>query len=138
MKNIDKYKEKIFQLIDRGNSLPCVIAIAAGISNGDCFGYKCSECQKKSFERMYSEQPDLTDEEKDIINSMCNVFNRLGCKVASIRKSEDGVGNGLICVSCKDEIRVRNYYFTNFRNDLFKGMELNKEYSPKDRGVEMV
>lgn len=46
MKNINKYKEKIFQLIDRGDSLPCAIAIAAGISNGDCFGCKCSDCQK--------------------------------------------------------------------------------------------
>ena len=138
MKNIDKYKEKILQLIDRGDSLPCAIANVAGISGAIRCQIKCSECQKKSFEWMYLEQPDLTDEEKDIINSMCNVFNRLGCKVASIRKSENGLGDGLICVSRKDEIRVRNYYFTNFRNDLFKGMELNKEYSPKDLGVEMV
>lgn len=136
MKNIDKYKEEIFQLIDRGDSLPC--AIAAGISNGSCSGCKCSDCQKKCLEWMYSENPILIDEEKDIINSMCNVFNKLGYKVIRIRKSENGLGDDLICVSCKDEIRASNYCFTYFRNDLFKGMELNKEYSPEDLGIEMV
>ena len=104
MKNIDKYKEKIFQLIDRGDSLPCAIANVAGISGAIRCQIKCSECQKKSFEWMYSEQPDVTDEEKDIINSMWNVLNRLGCKDGSIRKSEIGAGNGLICVSCRHEI----------------------------------
>ena len=46
MKNIDKYKEKIFQLIDRGDSLPCAIANVAGISGTIRCQIKCTKRQK--------------------------------------------------------------------------------------------
>lgn len=139
MKNIDKYEHEISKLVNEGNPLPCAITIAAGISNGSCFGCKCSDCQKKCLEWMYSEynEPILSDEEKDIIISMIYSLHKIGCTVNYVIKdvNENGIAYFMIDYANHAfgyrEMMASPY----FKKDKFNGMEIGKEYTLEELGI---
>ena len=139
MKNIEKYDHEISKLVNEGNPLPCAIAIAAGISNGSCFGCKCSDCQKKCLEWMYSEynEPILSDDEKDIVKAMIDFTQKCGGDVVYIRKHEDEF-NG-VYVYC-ELINKKNdssgcIYTPWLSKNLFKGLKNRKEYTLEELGL---
>ena len=139
MKNIEKYEKEISKLVNEDNPLPCAIAISAGISNGSCFGCKCSDCHKKCLEWMYLEykEPILTEEEKTIVESMIYVIQKIGCTVKNVTKYDNGCDKAYIGVNYTNEItgacgRMATPWF---KNDKFKGMEPCKEYTLEELGI---
>ena len=139
MKNIEKYEHEISKLVNEGNPLPCAIAIAAGISNGSCFGCKCHDCHKKCLEWMCSEynEPILSDDEKDIVKAMIDFTQKCGGDVVYIRKHEDEF-NG-VYVYC-ELINKKNdssgcIYTPWLSKNLFKGLKNRKEYTLEELGL---
>ena len=139
MKNIEKYENEISQLVNEGNPLSCAIAISAGISNGSCFGCKCSDCHKKCIEWMYLEykEPILTEEEKTIVESMIYVLQKIGCTVKNVTKYDNGRDKAYIGVNYTNEITGACGRMTTpwFKNNKFKGMKADKEYTLEEIGI---
>ena len=139
MKNIEKYEHEISHLVNEGNPLPCAIAIAAGISNGSCSGCKCSDCHKKCIEWMYLEykEPILTEEEKTIVESMIYVLKKIGCTVKNVTKYDNGRDKAYIGVNYTNEITGACGRMTTpwFKNNKFKGMKADKEYTLEELGI---
>ena len=133
MKNIEKFGKEISKLVNEGNPLPCAIAIAAGISNGICFGCKCSDCHKKCLEWMCSEynEPILSDDEKDIIKPMIDTILKFGCSIIYVAKEHYVDESFYISISYKNDVIGHKECITSpcFNNDKFKGMEPCKEYT---------
>ena len=139
MKNIEKYEHEISHLVNGGNSLSCAIAIAAGISNGNCFGCKFSDCHKKCIEWMYLEykEPILTEEEKTIVESMIYVLQKIGCTVKNVTKYDNGRDKAYIGVNYTNEITGACGRMTTpwFKNNKFKGMKADKEDTLEELGI---
>ena len=139
MKNIEKFGKEISQLVNKGNPLTCAIAIAAGISNGNCFGCKCYDCHKKCIEWMYSEYKEeiLSDDEKDIIKSMVNIIHKFGCEVNYVYKSECSNGYCFIGTTFKNIVTGSRELIDSpyFNDDMFVGMEIGKEYNLEELGI---
>ena len=139
MKNIEKYEHEISKLVNGGNSLSCAIAIAAGISNGRCSGRKCSDCQNKCLEWMYLEykEPIFTEEEKTIVESMIYVLQKIGCTVKNVTKYDNGRDKAYIGVNYTNEITGACGRMTTpwFKNNKFKGMKADKEYTLEELGI---
>ena len=139
MKNIEKYEHEISKLVNEGNPLTCVIAIAAGISNGSCSGCKCSDCHKKCLEWMYLEykEPILTEEEKTIVESMIYVIQKIGCTVKNVTKYDNESDKAYIGVNYTNEITGACGRMTTpwFKNNKFKGMKADKEYTLEELGI---
>ena len=141
MKNIEKYKKEISNLVNKGSSLECSIATVAGIrEEKPCYHQDCEVCHKKCLEWMYSEykEPILSDDEKDIVKAMCDAIYRFGCdEVISVCKIGFGMRCNFISISYKNEYSGVNETMASpiFRNDLFAGMELRKRYSLEELGI---
>lgn len=139
MKNIEKYEKEISKLVNEGNPLPCAIAIAAGISNGSCFGCKCTDCQKKCLEWMYSEYKEeiLSDEEKDIVKEMIDVILKFGCSIIYVTKEYYLDGSFYISISYKNDVIGHKDSIASpcFNNDKFKGMEPESGYTLEELGI---
>ena len=140
MKNIEKYKKEISNLVNKGSSLECSIATVAGIRKEKCYPQDCEECQKKCLDWMYSEynEPILSDDEKDIVKAMCDAIYRFGCdEIISVCKIGFGMRCNFISISYKNEYSGVNETMASpiFRNDLFAGMELRKRYSLEELGI---
>ena len=139
MKNIEKYEHEISKLVNEGNSLSCAIAISAGISNGNCFGCKCSDCHKKCLDWMcedYKEQI-LSDDEKDIIKPMIDTILKFGCSIICVAKEHYVDGSFYISISYKNDVIGHKECITSpcFNNDKFKGMEPEKGYTLEELGI---
>ena len=136
MLNIEKYKNKISQLVNEVNSIECSIATVAGIP---CFAQACKECQKKCLEWMYSEYKEeiLSDDEKDIIKSIIKVIRKLECEVNYVYKSECRNGDCFIRISFRNIVtgRLELMDLPYLNNDMFKGMELGKNYTLEELGI---
>ena len=139
MKNIEKYENEISQLVNEGNPLSCAIAISAGISNGSCFGCKCSDCHKKCIEWMYSEynEPILYDDEKDIIKPMIDTILKFGCSIICVAKEHYVDGSFYISISYKNDVIGHKECITSpcFNNNKFKGMEPEWGYTLEELGI---
>ena len=140
MLNIEKYEKEISQLVNEGNSLPCAIAIAAGISEvKHCFDQTCKECQKKCLEWMYSEYKEhiLTDEEKEIVRVVLDFIHKFGCSIIYVAKEHYVDGSFYISISYKNDVIGHKECITSpcFNNDKFKGMEPFKEYTIEELGI---
>ena len=135
MKNIEKYQKEITNHIkEYGNALECVIATVAGIRKEKCYPQDCEECQKKCLEWMYSEynEPILSDDEKEIVKTMCDFAHKCGRDVIYVRKFIDEL-NG-VYIYCKFE----NADFIEspwLSKHMFKGMENGRKYTLEDLGI---
>ena len=139
MKNIEKYEHEISQLVNEGNSLSCAIAISAGISNGSCFGCKCSDCHKKCIEWMCSEYKEeiLSDDEKEIIKPMIDTILKFGCSIICVAKEHYVDGSFYISISYKNDVIGHKERITSpcFNNNKFKGMEPEWGYTLEELGI---
>lgn len=139
MKNIEKYEKEIYQLVNEGNSFSCAIAIAAGISNGSCFGCKCSDCQKKCLEWMYSDYKEniLTEEEKDIVKAMIDFAHKCGVYVVNVCKFQDELKGVYIHCKFKGKENDNTDFIESpwLPNNMFKGMENDINYTLEELGI---
>ena len=140
MKNIEKYKKEISNLVNKGSSLECSIATVAGIrEEKPCFDQVCKECHNKCIEWMCSEynEPILTEEEKTIVESMIYVLQKIGCTVKNVTKYDNGRDKAYIGVNYTNEITGACARMTTpwFKNNKFKGMKADKEYTLEELGI---
>ena len=140
MKNIEKYEHEISKLVNEDNVLPCAIATVAGIrKEKPCYHQECEECHKKCLEWMYSEYKEeiLSDDEKDIIKSIIKVIRKLECEVNYVYKSECRNGDCFIRISFRNIVtgRLELMDLPYLNNDMFKGMELGKNYTLEELGI---
>ena len=142
MKNIEKYKKEISNLVNKGSSLECSIATVAGIrEEKPCFDQVCKECHNKCIEWMCSEynEPILSDDEKDIIKPMIDPILKFGCSIIYVAKEHYVDGSFYISISYKNDVIGHKECITSpcFNNDKFKGMENCKEYTLEELGIEL-
>ena len=140
MKNIEKYENEISQLVNDGDDIVCSIATVAGIiKENSCSTRCCKECQKECLEWMYSEynEPILSDDEKDIIKEMLDVILKFGCEVNYVRKYDGICGKAYILLSYTNSLTKYSDSMTTpwFKNDKFKGMKSDKEYTLEELGI---
>ena len=140
MKNIEKYKKEISNLVNKGSSLECSIATVAGIrEEKPCFDQVCKECHNKCIEWMCSEynEPILSDDEKDIIKPMIDTILKFGCSIIYVAKEHYVDGSFYISISYKNDVIGHKECITSpcFNNDKFKGMEPEKGYTLEELGI---
>lgn len=140
MKNIEKFEKEISQLVNEGDEIECAIATAAGIrEEKPCYYQDCEVCNKKCLEWMYADYKEqiLTDDEKDIIKSMIKVIRKLGCEVICVNKFHDECGNYCVFIKYKNKLSlyIEKMATPWFKNDKFKGMIHDKEYTLEELGI---
>ena len=137
MKNIEKYEREISKLVNEDNILPCAIATVAGIrKEKPCYHQDCEGCHKKCIEWMYKEEI-LSDDEKDIIKEMLDVILKFECEVNYVRKYDGICGKSYILLSYTNRLTKYSDSMATpwFKNDKFKGMEIEKEYKLEELGI---
>lgn len=128
MLNIEKYKDEILNAA-QSDITCCVIDL---FHNGAC-PENCKDCKKAAMEWLLEEckEPILTDSERKYLSAVIKPF---GSRVKYIAK----------IISCDEfeqciEIAFYNGYCTYLpyfkANTMYKGMEVNKEYSLKELGL---
>ena len=130
MKNIEKYKDIVL-----GNLNSCSIyaRLCRKIVNGYCEGFSCEGCGERVLKWLLEEakEPILDDVEKEYLSAVIKPFRKM---IAYIVKAQDFDG-GKQCI----RIILQNgdgMYFPYFDDDeMYKGMEVNKEYSLKELGL---
>lgn len=140
MKNIEKYKNEISQLVNEGNDLECSIATVAGIrEEKPCYHQECEGCNKKCLEWMYEDYKEqiLSDDEKDIIKLMIDTILKFGCTVIDVRKIDIGNCDSFISIRYENPVIRTNDTISSpiINNDKFKGMELNRKYTLEELGI---
>ena len=141
MKNFEKYEHQISKLVNENNALTCSIAIVSGIKKPkNCSSDDdCSECLKKCLEWMYAEYKEqiLSDDEKEIVKAMCDFIYKFGCEVNYVRKYDGICGKAYILLSYTNSLTKYSDSMTTpwFKNDKFKGMEIEKEYKLEELGI---
>lgn len=122
MLNIEKYKDDILNSA-QADITCCVIDL---FHNGVCPD-NCKDCKKEAMKWLLSEykEPILDDVEKEYLSAVIKPFRK---KVVYIKKNKNS-SNGmqyLTIVICDDDYM----YFPYLDDDtMYKGMEVNKEYS---------
>lgn len=136
MKNIEKYYDAIkhkLQTTDVMNLYCIVNEIRTGCD--DCpEGRNCRECCLKNLEWLnheYNEQI-LTDKEKEIIKSMCDLIHMFGGEVVCFRK----LSHYIVVVYTNKTTNMDEYmYYPRIKNDMLKGMEIGRNYSLEELGL---
>ena len=135
MKNIEKYYDAIkhkLQTTDVLNLYCTVNEIRTG--RDDCAERRnCRECCLKNLEWLNQEYKDpiLDDVEREYLSAVIKPFRK---KISYIRKSKDSrKGKNYIKIEFCDGDCM---FFPNLSNNaMYKGMEVNKEYSLEELGL---
>ena len=131
MLNIEKYKDDILNA--KQEHLTCsVYDIFLKLSHISCTG-NCKECKKNIMNWLLEEckEPVLDDVEREYLSAVIKPFRK---KISCIRKSKDPrKGKNYIKIEFCDCDRM---FFPNLSDDaMYKGMEVNKEYSLEELGL---
>lgn len=128
MLNIEKYKDDILNA-----ELTHINCCVNQLSNkGICFK-NCKECKKNAMKWLLSEykEPILDDVEKEYLSAVIKPFRKM---IAYIVKAQD-FDDGKQCI----RIILQNgdgMHFPYLDDDeMYKGMEVNKEYSLEELGL---
>lgn len=134
MKNIEKYKDIVLGHLD-----VCGIDSRLRImKNGFCSGYSCEGCEERFLKWLLEEakEPVLDEVERKYLSDVIKPFRN---RVTAIAKYE-----GTTWVTGKQFIRIQLLgeecsEFINLpwfkSNTMYKGMELNEEYTLKELGL---
>ena len=128
MLNIEKYKDNILNA-DQSDITCCVIDL---FHNGVCPD-NCKDCKKAAMKWLLEEykEPILDDVEKEYLSAVIKPFRKM---IAYIVKAQD-FDDGKQCI----RIILQNgdgMHFPYLDDDaMYKGMEVNKEYSLKELGL---
>ena len=128
MLNIEKYKDIVLK-----NLNACVIdtLLRGKMVNGYCKGYNCDGCKERVLKWLLeeAEEPVLDEVERKYLSDVIKPF---GHRVSYIVKRMNGSGYYIAIIL--NNFDVMNLpYFT--RNTMYKGMEVNKEYSLEELGL---
>ena len=130
MKNIEKYKDIVLKNL---NACDIDTLLRKKMVNGYCEGFNCEGCGERVLKWLLEEakEPVLDDVEKEYLSAVIKPFRK---KISCIRKSKDPrKGKNYIKIEFCDGDRM---FFPNLANDaMYKGMEVNKEYSLEELGL---
>ena len=124
MLNIEKYKDIVLKNLDA-----CSIdtLLRGKMVNGYCEGFKCEGCGERVLKWLLEEakEPVLDDVEREYLSAVIKPFRKM---IAYIVKAQD-FDDGKQCI----RIILQNgdgMHFPYLDDDaMYKGMEVNKEYS---------
>ena len=130
MLNIEKYKNIVLKNLDA-----CSIdeRLPRKFINGYCKGFNCEGCGERVLKWLLEEakEPVLDDVEKEYLSAVIKPFRKM---IAYIVKAQD-FDDGKQCI----RIILQNgdgMHFPYLDDDeMYKGMEVNKEYSLKELGL---
>lgn len=128
MLNIEKYKDNIINA-DQSDITCCVIDL---FHNGVC-PHDCKDCKKAAMKWLLEEykEPVLDDVEREYLSATIKPFRKM---IAYIVKAQD-FDDGKQCI----RIILQNgdgMHFPYLNDDaMYKGMEVNKEYSLEELGL---
>ena len=130
MKNIEKYKNIVLENLDA-----CKIdeRLPRKFIKGYCKGFNCEGCGERVLKWLLEEakEPVLDDVEKEYLSAVIKPFRK---KISCIRKSKDPrKGKNYIKIEFCDGDCM---FFPYLDDDaMYKGMEVNKEYSLEELGL---
>lgn len=130
MKNIEKYKNIVLENLDA-----CSIddRLHRKFIKGYCGGFSCEGCGERVLKWLLEEakEPVLDDVEKEYLSAVIKPFRKM---IAYIVKAQD-FDDGKQCI----RIILQNgdgMHFPYLDDDaMYKGMEVNKEYSLEELGL---
>lgn len=132
MLNIEKYKNFVMKNLNYCQ-METDIRKAGGKANIDCAHTLCEDCKESFFKWLLSEakEPILDDVEKEYLSAAIRPFRKM---IAYIVKAQDFY-DGKQCI----RIILQNgdgMHFPYLDDDaMYKGMEVNKDYSLKELGL---
>ncbi len=130
MLNIEKYRDR---LGNYDNSLDCdiqKIREKCKEKNNFCGSKTCAECRKENIEWLLSECQILDDAEKRYLRGVIRPFRNI---VVFIQKTFNYSGFQWIEIAVKGNKTIA---LPGFRNDeMYKGMELDREYTLEELGL---
>ena len=128
MLNIEKYKDVLLNA-EQNDLRCCVIDL---VHNGKCPD-SCKVCKQKAIAWLLSEykEPILDDVEKEYLSAVIKPFRK---KVVYIRKNKSLI-NGMqyLIIGIYDNDYMHFPYLDD--DAMYKGMEVNKEYSLEELGL---
>lgn len=126
--NLDKVKEEIDikDVSKIGN--PFCQAVHRVRDEENCIGMRCDECAKW-LKQPYKEPSILDEAEKKYLSDVVRPFR---CKIYEITKRTGTLGEYII-ISIKDDTNIIFPYFE--KGTMYKGMELNKQYTLDELGL---
>lgn len=135
MKNIEKYKEIVLENLDACSisARLCRKIGVRNIVNGYCEGFSCEGCGELVLKWLLEEakEPVLDYVEKEYLSAVIKPFRKM---IAYIVKAQD-FDDGKQCI----RIILQNgdgMHFPYLDDDaMYKGMEVNKEYSLEELGL---
>lgn len=130
MLNIEKYKNIVLENLDS-----CSIdeRLSRNIVNGYCNGFNCEGCRERVLKWLLEEakEPVLDEVERKYLSEVIKPFRKM---IAYIVKAQD-FDDGKQCI----RIILQNgdgMHFPYLDDDaMYKGMEVNKEYSLEELGL---
>ena len=128
MLNIEKYRDR---LENYDNSLDCDICKirekCEDIKNRNC--KSCYKCRKENIEWLLSEYQILDDAEKRYLRGVIRPFRN---EVLNIKKKSNYLA--WISIVTKDQEIIKLPFFEK-SSEMYKGMELGKEYTCEELGL---
>ena len=134
MKNIEKYKEIVLKHLSHCD-IETDIRKQGGKAAIDCPHTSCEECQEKFFKWLLEEYKDpiLDDAERKYLSAVIRPFKENVCTVCKkYIQSCSGLSYEYIVV----KLGAERWGFPKFvEGTMYKGMELDKEYSLEELGL---
>ena len=130
MLNIEKYKDIVLKNL---NACDIDTLLRGKMVNGYCKGYNCDGCKERVLKWLLeeAEEPILDDVEREYLSATIKPFRKM---IAYIVKAQD-FDDGKQCI----RIILQNgdgMHFPYLDDDaMYKGMEVNKEYSLEELGL---
>ena len=132
MKNIEKYKDVLLNA--ETNDLTCCVIDL--FHNGKCPD-NCKVCKQNAIEWLLSEykEPVLNEVEREYLKAVIRPFRKIIVTVSKHRLNNDLEYIAIRVKSLKED-EEENMCFTAFKiGTVYKGMELDKEYSLEELGL---
>lgn len=128
MLNIEKYRDRLekYEI-----PLDCYIREIREEENDSCGSKRCVECRKENMQWLLEEYKEqiLDDVEKRYLRGVIRPFKTM---VVFIKKTCNCGGFKWIEIAVKGN---RTIALPGFKNEMYKGMELEKEYTLEELGL---
>lgn len=128
MLNIEKYKDIVLKNL---NACDIDTLLRKKMVNGYCEGFNCEGCGERVLKWLLEEakEPVLDDVEKEYLSAVIKPFRKIIVTVSKHRLNNDLEYISIRVKSLK-EYEEENMRFPAFKiGTMYKGMEVNKEYS---------
>ena len=129
MRNIEKYEKAVLDSLNYCNLDRKLENVGTGLKE-DCGDRNCNACKKQLREWLLAEVEILDDAEKRYLKGVIRPFRNM---VVFIKKDCNYAGFKWIEIAVKANETIA---LPGFKNDeMYKGMELNKEYTIEELGL---